>query len=86
MSKMDTYADSFRSTGLIYSETAAAAEAPVAATKGFDAVAPVEAVEVASRPVSDNSDAPQSTSDDAVETFDELGLKPELLRGIYAYG
>lgn len=28
----------------------------------------------------------QSTADEVVDTFDELGLNKDLLRGIFAYG
>ena len=34
----------------------------------------------------DNSDLMESNFDESVETFDELGLKSDLLRGIYGYG
>ena len=34
----------------------------------------------------DDAGIMESNFDESVETFDELNLKPDLLRGIYGYG
>ncbi|QPG75076.1 translation initiation factor eIF4A [Brettanomyces nanus] len=66
-------------------EVDAAAAAPADAAAPVEAAAPKEHENITAGPQID-ANGMETNYDKIVYTFDELNLKPEILRGIYAYG